>query len=92
MTDFTQLLIGGVPFLGVIFGLVEFSKKLGLSGNWLTAFSLLLGLILGMAYRFAMDGIPGEFATWFAVVIFGLALGLITSGLYDFANQRFPRK
>jgi hypothetical protein len=91
MTDFTQLLIGGIPLLAVIFGLVEFIKSFGLKGNWLTVTSLLLGLAFGIAYRFAVDGVPLGFAAWFAVIIFGLCLGLITSGFYDFANKRFPK-
>ena len=91
MTDFTQLLVGGVPLLVVIFGLVEFAKKLGLAGRWLTVISLLLGLIFGFAYRFAVDGFPLGYAPWFTVAVFGLALGLITSGFYDFANKRFPK-
>ena len=91
MTDFTQLLVGGIPLLLVIFGLVEFAKSLGLTGRWLTVTSLLLGLVFGIAYRFAVDGTPVGFAAWFVVIVFGLALGLITSGFYDFANKRFPR-
>ena len=91
MTDFTQLLVGGIPLLLVIFGLVEFAKALGLTGRWLTVTSLLLGLAFGIAYRFAVDGTPVGFASWFVVVFFGLALGLVASGFYDFANKRFPR-
>ena len=91
MTDFTQLLVGGIPLLLVIFGLVEFAKSLGLTGRWLTVTSLLLGLAFGIAYRIAVEGTPVGFAAWFLVTVFGLALGLVTSGFYDFANKRFPR-
>ena len=92
MTDFTVLLVGGVPLLVVIFGLVEFTKSLGMKGRGLTIISLLLGIFFGIAYRIAMDGIPVGYAAWFIVVFFGLALGLITSGFYDFANSRFPKQ
>jgi hypothetical protein len=91
MTDLTQLLVGGIPLLIVIFGLVEFIKSFGLKGNWLTACSMLLGLVFGSAYKIANDGIPTGFAGWFILVVFGLALGLITSGFYDFANKRMPQ-
>lgn len=90
MSDLTQLLVGGTPLLLVIFGLIEFIKSLGLKGRWLTITSLLLGIAFGVAYRFSLNGIPVGFAAWFVVIIFGLALGLITSGFYDFANKRFP--
>jgi hypothetical protein len=91
MTDLTQLLVGGVPLVLVIFGLVEFSKSLGLSGKWLTIFSLLLGLAFGFAYKIAEAGVPTAFSGWFVMIVFGLALGLITSGFYDFADKRFPK-
>jgi hypothetical protein len=91
MTDLTQLLVGGIPLLVVIFGLVEFSKSFGLKGNWLAGASLFLGLVFGFAYKIAETGVPATFAGWFVVIIFGLALGLITSGFYDFADKRMPR-
>jgi len=90
MTDLTKLFVGGIPLLIVIFGLVEFSKSLGLKGKWLTVAALLLGLAFGITFKIAMEGIPSGFAGWFVVVVFGLALGLTTSGFYDFANKRFP--
>jgi hypothetical protein len=91
MTDFTQLLVGGIPLLVVIFGLVEFIKSFGLKDRWLTLVSLLLGLVFGIMYQVAENNVPQSFSAWFTVIIFGLALGLITSGFYDFANKRFPR-
>lgn len=84
------LVVGSIPLVVVIFGLVEFSKSLGLAGKKLTVFSLVLGLVFGIAYQISMAGIPAGFAGWFAVVVFGLALGLVTSGFYDFANNRLP--
>ena len=88
MTD--TLLVGSVPLMLVIFGLVEFFKSLGLHGRWLTVVSLLLGLCFGVAYRMASAGVPSAFADWFAVIIFGLAIGLTASGFYDFLNARLP--
>jgi hypothetical protein len=91
MIDLTQLLVGGIPLLVVIFGLVEFIKSFGLKGNWLTGASLFLGLVFGFAYKIAEAGVPATFAGWFVMVVFGLALGLITSGFYDFADKRLPK-
>ncbi len=91
MTDLTTLLVGGVPLVAVIFGLVEFSKKFGLKDNWLTLFSLLLGLMFGMAYKIMESGMPYNFSSWFTMIVFGLALGLTASGLYDFANTRLTK-
>ena len=87
MNDFPILLIGGIPLIAVIFGLVEFFKTCGLKGRILTFVSLLLGLILGIAYKLSL-AMPVDYAGWLAVVIFGLALGLTTSGIYDFLDAR----
>ena len=92
MIDYSQLLVVAVPLVVVVFGLVEFVKSLGLTGRWLTVTSLLLGLVFGIAYRVSADGVPVGFGPWFTVVFFGIALGLIASGFYDFANDRFPSK
>jgi hypothetical protein len=86
--DFTALVAGGVPLVVVIFGLVEFAKKFGLRGNWLTVFSMLLGVGLGIGYKISEGGVPVGFNNWFGVCIFSLALGLVASGIYDFANAR----
>jgi hypothetical protein len=91
MFDYANLLVGVVPLVVVIFGLVEFSKSMGLSGKALTIFSLLLGCAFGSAYKIAESGLPASFAGWFALLVFGLALGLVASGFYDFANKRFPK-
>jgi len=89
MQDFSSLLIGGVPLIAVIFGLVEFLKIFGLKDRILTVASLLLGLAFGILYKFTL-GLPIDFSGWLAVIVFGLAIGLTTSGIYDFLNVRFP--
>ena len=86
--DFTQLVVAGIPLMVVIFGIVEFAKRFGLVGGWLTGLSMFLGVGFGISYQIANSGIPIGFPSWFGVVIFGLALGLTASGIYDFANAR----
>jgi hypothetical protein len=89
MQDFSSLLIGGIPLIAVIFGLVEFLKVFGLKGRMLTLFSLLLGVGFGILYKLSL-ALPLDFASWLAVIVFGLALGLTTSGIYDFLDNRLP--
>jgi len=91
MFDFSTLLVAGLPLIVVIFGLVEFTKVMGLKGRILTATSLFLGLVFGITYQIAQSGLPSTFSSWFAVSVFGLALGLVTSGLYKFVDNRFPQ-
>ena len=45
-----------------------------------------LGLLLGAGYQLAVVGFPVDFAGWFAVVVFGLGLGVVASGVYDAAT------
>ena len=90
MIDATKFLVSGISLAAIIFGLVEFSKSLGLKGKALTVVSLLLGTAFGVAFKIAESGLPTGFAGWFAVIIFGLFLGLVASGFYDFADKRFP--
>ena len=90
MTDFNTLIVGGIPLIVVIFGLVEFIKSLGLKGRVLTIVSLVLGLVFGMAYQIAQAGMPAGFAGWFTTLIFGLAIGLTASGFYKFIDARAP--
>jgi hypothetical protein len=91
MIDFSNLLVDGIPLVMVVFGLVEFVKSLNLSGKFLTVASLLIGLALGVLYRLSL-AIPVTFAGWFSAILFGLALGLVASGFYNFIDSRFPKK
>jgi hypothetical protein len=90
LTPLSNLLVIGIPLLLVVFGLVEFTKSLGLKGKILLLVSMFIGLILGMAYQISIAGLPATFSAWFGVVIFGLAIGLTASGFYDFLDKRFP--
>ena len=91
MYDISTLLVNGLPLSAVVFGLVEFIKSFGLRGHWLTIASMLLGLAFGVSYQIANAGIPVSFAGWFGVAVFGLMLGLVASGLYDFIDARTPK-
>jgi hypothetical protein len=88
--NFDTLLVGTIPLMIVIFGLVEMVKSFGLKGNVLTIFSMLLGLVFGVCFQIALQGFPLTFAGWFEIIIFGLAIGLAASGFYKFVNNRIP--
>jgi hypothetical protein len=92
MFDLNALLVGSIPLIAIVFGLVEFIKSLGLTGRILAIVSMAIGLVLGLCYHVATIAIPVGFAGWFTAVIFGLAIGLVASGFYDFADARWPIK
>lgn len=80
--DFSQYLVAGVPLILVVLGLVEWVKSLGVTGNAAKVVSLAIGLLLGVGYQFSVTP-PVGFSGWFTVIVFGLALGLVASGIYD---------
>ena len=76
----------GISLLVLIFGLVEFVKKFGLKGNWLTAISMVLGIGLGVFYKASLQfNIVSQVFEW---AVFGLACGLAACGLYDWSKAR----
>jgi hypothetical protein len=75
-------IVNGVPLIFVVMGLVELTKAFGASGKLLTGLSMAIGLILGVLYQISL-GIPVDFAGWFGAVLYGLALGITASGVYN---------
>ena len=82
-------IVEGVPLVVLILGLVEFAKRFGLSGNLSTALSMALGVVFGVLFQVSLS-VPDTLAGWLAVIVYGLALGLTASGLYDWSSRRFP--
>ncbi len=81
-----DILVSGVSLIVIILGLVEFAKKLGLSGNILTVASMLIGIALGVLFKLA--AMYPAINPWFEVAVFGLACGLAACGIYDFVKAR----
>lgn len=82
---FENITVAGVPLLLVTLGLVQYIKGFGLSGNSVRGLSAAVGLVLGIGYQLSVS-MPADFGGWFAVVVFGLGLGLVASGVYDAAQ------
>ena len=98
-TSFLQASVKGVPLLFVVFGLVEWAKRLtkkdgsqAIDGNGLLVLSLTLGLLFGSGFMVMTERPPLAtdwyvlFVYWFGVGVYGLAIGLVASGLYDFVK------
>ena len=80
-----------ITLLALVFGLVEFVKKLDLQGKALTVVSLLLGAAGGVAQYIYANGVPVTYQQWMGAGGLGLAVGLAACGVYDFLDQRFPK-
>lgn len=74
--------VNGVPLIFVVMGLVELIKAFGVQGKALIASSFGIGLVVGLLYQLSL-GTPADYAGWFGAAVFGLALGLVASKVYD---------
>ena len=83
--DFDAI-VAGLPLVLVVIGLVEWFKQLGVQGNNLRYVSMAIGLVFGIGYQVSL-GMPTDYAGWFGAAVYGLALGLVASGIYDAASD-----
>jgi len=75
--------VQGIPLLFVVLGLVEWLKPYITEAKYLRLASMAIGLLLGGGYLLATVGFPSDFAGWFSVVVYGLGVGVVASGIYD---------
>jgi len=87
--DLTVYLVAGIPLILVVIGLVQFVKeKLSWSGVWVEVFAILLGFVFGFLYHvYATELVIWTFNFVFEGVIFGLAVGLVATGIYKAYHQ-----
>ena len=88
LTVYAKAAVQGVPLMFVVIGLVWVWGKLGLQGKQQLVSSMLTGMALGMPYMVTQMRPPvGDWwvalGYWFAVVIYGLGLGVFASLLYE---------
>ena len=88
--DITDFLLTPTTLLVLIFGLVEFTKQLGLTGNRLRLVSMATGILLAIVFR--LSSLYPATAEWIETAFFGLACGLAASGIYGFLDNRMPKK
>jgi len=75
----------------IVLGLVQLYGKAGVSGKWQLFSSLFTGIIIGGAFQVAALGTPATFAEWFAVVMYGLLMGLTATGTYEVGKKLLSR-
>lgn len=80
---FASFQVAGVPLIAIVIGLVQWVKKLSPNAIVTRIISALIGLLLGIGYWFSANPAPTNFAGWFTAIIFGLALGILASSIYD---------
>jgi hypothetical protein len=85
---FDPFIMDPAALMVLIFGLVEFSKQLGVSGNALRWLSMLIGILLAIIFQ--MRSLFPQIAPWIDIAFFGLAAGLAASGVFSFLQKRLP--
>ena len=88
LVSFLKPAVAGVPLVFVIMGLVEWLKRLGVTGNNILYASMGIGVVIGSGYMVTQTRPPLVdawiiYVYWFAVIVYGLAMGIVASGLYD---------
>lgn len=79
-------IVNGIPLVVLVISLVEWVKRFGIEGKALNAVSMGIGAVIGVAYWYAQSPLV-TFADWFGAIMYGLALGLVASGVYDAAKS-----
>ena len=88
MQDIVDVALNTNPLLLlVVLGLVEYCKTLGIQGRPLRLWSMGIGVALGTFYQLTVLW-PGPIdpPSALAIVLYGLVLGLVASGVYDAAD------
>lgn len=81
--QYFQVSVEGVPLVLVVLGLVTWLWKLGLKDQPLMIAGMVVGLLLGGGYQISQLGFPTTFGGWFAILVYGIGLGLLASGIYE---------
>lgn len=79
-------IVNGIPLVALVIALVEWIKRFGVEGKALNAISMVVGAVIGIAYWYAQSPLVA-FSDWFGASVYGIALGLVASGLYDAARS-----
>ena len=77
-----ELLVGGIPVVALIVGLVELLKQtLGLDSQYAPALAVGMGIVFAVGIQISQL-YPG-FGTWFEIVVLGVVAGLLACGIYS---------
>lgn len=88
-----DLLVAGLPLIAIVIGLVQFVKvELEWQGKGVKIFAIALGLAAGFGYHVyaAPAPIAWDFNFIFEALIYGLAVGLAATGIYDAFKPKTP--
>ena len=91
--NLTDAIVAGLPLIAIVTGLVQFIKqKLGMTGKAVEVMAISLGTLIGFGYQVynAAPPVAWTFAFVFEAIVFGLAVGLAATGIYDAYAPKSP--
>lgn len=77
--------INPVLLVALVLGMVEFAKRLGVSGQASLGLSMALGIAFGVLSQ--VGELFPTISPWFEIGVYGLLMGLAASGLYDLGKR-----
>jgi hypothetical protein len=86
--DLDTFIVNPITLVLVILGVVEFIKKLGVTGNKLMLISMFVGIFF--AVMFKLRELYPLVTQYIDIAFYGIFAGLGASGVYSFINDRFP--
>jgi len=88
--DLQNILAIVLAVMPIIMGLVEFTKKFGVTGKALMTISFVIGGVLaGIGWVYVNYPDAQSYVILFMVIVVG---GLAANGLYDLVDSRFPKQ
>ena len=87
--DIENFVLNSTTLLIIVFGLVEFVKTFGITGNLLRIISMSIGICLAVIFK--LSQLYPSWSPWIDLATFGIVIGLTASGIYEFLNGRFPK-
>lgn len=91
--NLTGAIVAGLPLIAIVTGLVQFLKqKLEIGGKIVEIMAITLGILIGFGFQVysAPAPINWTFAFIFEAAIYGLAVGLAATGIYDAYAPKEP--
>lgn len=80
-----DLVIGGIPVIAIIIGLVEYIKSWGLGSKYAALVAMSLGILASVTVQLTVV-YPGA-SPWVEAVVIGLVIGMSATGLYKVGNR-----
>ena len=86
---FADASVSGIPLVVFVLALTTWvADVISAQGKRKMIVAMVIGLLFGGAYQVSQN-MPTSFAGWFLVLVYGISLGLLASGVWDTGKTLF---